>query len=117
MRREFTYLNRLIVIEEPDEQGPPDPGGHRDAPPPAPAAGGHDHAGPQPGDDHGHGHGGHGPVVVIDGREVAVHLLSSGFYHAHEFPFMRFATLDDLAKALVNYLEYGTHHGHPEEPE
>jgi len=114
MRREFTYLGRLIVIEEPDEQSRPDEGVSGES-----ASHGHaGHGGDEPGRGDHHDHDGdHEIVIVIDGREVMVHHLASGYYHSHEFPFMRFSTIEDLAKAFTNYLEFGVHRGHSEEPE
>lgn len=120
MRREFTYLGRLIVIEEPDEPRRPEAhAAHECADPTCEEHGDHDdHDGDDDHDDgHDDGHGHHGSVIIIDGREVMVHHLASGYYHAHEFPFMRFSTIEDLAKAFANYLEFGTYHGHSEESE
>ena len=129
MAREIRYLNHTIVIPDPAE--PPQfeheapetsqkaRGGYHDPaeyPPP-------EEVGPDPHHQHPDQydsemeHGGHGgPIMlIIDGKEVMVHLLPSGYFHTHELPFMRFSSIDDLAKAVVNYMEFGIYHGHAEE--
>jgi hypothetical protein len=64
-------------------------------------------------------HGGHAAgaeqlyTVRIDGREIMAHRLGANDYHTHELPFVKFSSLEALAAALVNHLEYGTYHGRP----
>ncbi len=94
MRREFTFLGRFVAVEEPDEWGA------------------HHHIG--------EGHGEHGDdevMLEIDGHEIMVHRLPTGDFHTHNMPFVRFSSVDDLAKAYVNYLEFGIDHGHSEKSE
>ena len=112
MRREFTFLGRFVVIEEPDEWDSPHHLGE--------AGTGHDdHDG---GDHDGGGHdgGGHGEHEIkleIDGRRIMVHRMSAGDFHAHDMPFVRFSNVDDLARTYVTYLEYGIDYGRSEESE
>lgn len=122
MPREIQYHGRKIVL--PDEQ----PHGEHRHPPhcnldhvhteacyaeqphPEPPPTQHPH--PKPEQPAG-GHGGHGaPITInVDGQDVTAHRLRLGHFHTHRLPFVRFSTLEDLAKAVVHQMQLGTRRG------
>lgn len=110
MCRQFEYLESSITIhdlrcEHYDHHD--DDGGHGDHD--------HDHGDHDHG-DHDHGdHGGHGEAIhiEIDGKTIIAHQLDTVRYHTHELPYQDFATLDELAQAVVRQIKFGTHRGHP----
>jgi hypothetical protein len=64
------------------------------------------------------GHSGHGAFeIVVDGQSFAGHLMGEGRFHTHELPFMMFPTVEALARAIVNKLEWSQPHGRPQIPE
>jgi hypothetical protein len=119
MTKEFRHLGHTIVIPSPEEprqsgrevleKSQEAEGGHPDpaeGPPPEEMDPGTHHQHPGQ-DDSGMGHGGPSPPIMltIDGEEVMVHLLPSGYFYTHELPFMRYSSLEDLAKDVVVGIE------------
>jgi hypothetical protein len=92
-----------------------DHGGHHPGKP-------HPHPGGEakPGPKHPeHPHSAHGDIQIgIGRRTVMAYRVPSGYFFAtHELPFVQFTNIDDLAKAVIDHMQLGTHHGSPKESE